>query len=68
LDIIINLLLDIKPEGMPKRTTKAKIQELADMGLSSTEIANVIGWAASSVSAELSKMKRPKKSGRQSPQ
>lgn len=61
LDIIINLLLDIKAEDTSKRT---KIQELAGMGLSPAEIGDIVGWSASSVSSELSKIKKAKKGGK----
>jgi len=58
LDIIINLLLEMRPEGARKVTMRQKIQELSDMGLSSTEIADIVGWLPKSVSGELSKISK----------
>lgn len=64
LDIIINLVLEMRPEGARKVTMRQKIQELSDMGRSSSEIADIVGWAPKSVSGELSKMKKAKKGGK----
>lgn len=61
LDIIINLLLEMMPEEGRKVTMRAKIQRLSDIGLSPTEIGDIVGWSPKSVSGELSKMKKTKK-------
>lgn len=63
LDIIINLLLQMRPKEARKVSMRAKIQELSDMGLSPAEIGEIVGWAPKSVSAELSKMKKAQKGG-----
>lgn len=64
LNVLINLLLDMKLEATREKTMRAKLQELSDMGLSPSEIADIVGWAPKSVSGELSKMKKAKKGGK----
>lgn len=64
LDIFVNLLVEMRPEEGRKVTMRAKIQQLSYMGLSPAEIGNIVGWLPTSVSRELSKMKKAKKGGK----
>lgn len=60
MSVIIALLLKIANNGS-NTTLKDQIAELASFGLSSTEIANILGKKTAYVSKELSELKKKQK-------
>lgn len=60
LSVVISLLLRIANNGNTT-TTKGQIEDLSVLGLSSSEIASILGKQTQYISQELSKIKATKK-------
>jgi hypothetical protein len=56
LDLVIQLLLEIAPDG--GKTTAAKIDRLLDLGCTQSETAHILGKDLKDVTSRVSKLKK----------
>jgi hypothetical protein len=58
LDIMIKLLLELRPESANKITAREQIEKLAQFGLSVSEIGSIMGLPTPAIGAQLAQIKK----------
>jgi len=60
LNIMIKLLLEMRPESAAKITAREQIEKLAQFGLSVSEIGGIMGLPTPDVGAQLTQIRKKK--------